>query len=368
MRMKSVMLLAIAAGCGLVAMVLFQQVMNRQVAAEVEQKALILVAKTEISPGTKLDENNTEFKEFPTAVLPPNPIMKKEDYAERALKVRAMPGDIVTLDKLSRKGQHGATNDIPAGLVAVTIAVDASQASAGLLQAGDRVDVMVSYRNLNQHGLGKEIKTVLEYVEVFAIDKTREASVNNDASAPKTITLLVTPEKGKLLNLAGEVGKLHLAMRSKEDSKPRVAEKDKFLPEEADAVRAIAQLESGEGDIPKSDQSRIQDGLKMFLDAQQRAAAQAAAKKEEVDLEPVAPKWSVEIFAGDQRREDVVELQDDDLPADFVKQKKAWQARQQKRQQPKSTNPLVSGIKSLFGGPEMPEAEPISVQEASAPN
>lgn len=366
MRMRSVMLLAIAAGCGLVAMFIFQQAMHRPAQAEVEN-AMVLVAMTEISPGTKLDDTNTEFREFPIAVLPQHSIQTKEEYSERALKVRAMPGDILTLDKLSRKGQHGASNDIPAGMVAVTIPVDSAQSSAGLLQPGDRVDVMVTYRSLHQQGLGKDIKTVLEYVEVFATDKTREAAVVADGSA-KTITLLVNPEQGKLLNLAAEVGKLHLAMRSKEDSKARVPDRERFRPEEAEAAQTAS--ERTEKDTTK-DQGGKQDALAAFLASQQTTATQAkkVAKKPE-DREPVAPKWKMEIFAGDTKQVSEVDFEEKDLPADYIKERDAWKARQAKRKQqqpqeePENSNPLVSGIKSLFSPGEAGEA----AEETVGPN
>lgn len=367
MRMRSVMLLAIAAGCGLVAMFIFQQAMHRPAQAEVENVS-VLVALTEISPGTKLDDTNTEFREFPIAVLPQHAIQTKEEYTERALKVRAMPGDILTLDKLSRKGQHGASNDIPAGMVAVTIPVDSAQSSAGLLQPGDRVDVMVTYRSLHQQGLGKEIKTVLEYVEVFATDKTREAAVVADGNA-KTITLLVNPEQGKLLNLATEIGKLHLAMRSKEDSKARVPDRERFRPEEAEAAQALAQSESKDG---AKDQPNKQDALTAFLATQQNTVTQAKkVTKTPEDREPVAPKWKVEIFAGDSKQVSEVDFEEQDLPADYVKQRDAWKARQAKKQkqgQPEgSSNPLVSGIKSLFSPGEAGEAAEETVEPNEPP-
>lgn len=358
MRMKSVMLLAIAAGCGLVAMFLFQQASARPATAEEEQKVAILIAKSEISPGTKLDETNTEFREFPISVVPPNPITKKEDFADRALQSRAFVGDIITINKLSKKGQHAATNDIPSGMTLVTIPCDASMSGNGLLQPGDRVDVMVSYRSVAQNTLGKDIKTVLEYIEVYATDDRREANLLvNGTEKAKTVTLLATPEQNKLVLLAGEVGKLHLAMRSKEDTRSRVADKDRFKPEEAEAAKMLAEMKNGEnGPLTAGQQQQQQDALKLLLEAQMKAAQPKKEEKPDEDKEPEAPQWTVEIFAGEQKRAEQVKLDEDDLPDDYLKERKAWQARQKAKQKPKNKNPLVNGLKSLFSSePEAAE-------------
>lgn len=352
MRMRSVLLLAIAAGCGLVAMFLFQHVASRQTGAVEEKKVLVLVAQAEITPGSKLDDKNTLFREFPVTVVPPNVITTKEEYAERCLKVRAFAGDVITLDKLSRKGQQGLSNEIPSGMVAITIGVDNTMTSSGLLGPGDKVDVMVTYRSLTQGGLGKQIKTVLEYVEVFAADEKREQSASSETKA-KTITLIMTPEQAKLLKLAEDVGKLHLAMRSREDSTPRADEKDKFKPEEAEAARALASLEDGETSDREKDQAK--DALKAFLDAQAangHSGVPGVGYSQPPEPPPV-PKWSIEIYAGDQKRVEEVDYPEGELPPP-----------------PKgaSGNPIVNGLRSLFGGSEPQVVLPPSTPKVQSPN
>ncbi len=342
MRMRSVMLLAIAAGCGLVAMFLFQQVASRTTGAVEEKKVNVLVAMSEITPGSKLDEKNTVFREFPVSVVPPNVITTKEEFIERCIKVRAFTGDVITLDKLSRKGQQGLSNEIPSGMVAITIGVDNTMTSSGLLGPGDKVDVMVTYRSVNQTGLGKQIKTVLEYVEVLAADEKRDQSSGTETKA-KTITLIMTPEQAKLLKLAEDVGKLHLAMRSREDSTPRAEEKDRFKPEEADVARVLDKLEDGE-----TSQSE-KDALKAFLDAQKSAAGNPAVPgiaftpPAEPAAPPPVPKWSIEIYAGDQKRVEEVDYPEGELPPT-----------------PKapSSNPILNGLKAIFGGGAEPQDEP----------
>ena len=64
MRPKTLALLAVAAICGLVAMMGVQQVLSNQGGVKTES-GQVLVAKAEIQPGQPLDDTNVEFKNFP---------------------------------------------------------------------------------------------------------------------------------------------------------------------------------------------------------------------------------------------------------------------------------------------------------------
>ena len=94
------MLLAVASGCGLLAMVLFQQATKGNTGGEVDEKISVLVVKAEVTPGTLLSDENVEFREYPISVVPENVVTLPEEYEERGIRVRAFPGDFVTLDKL----------------------------------------------------------------------------------------------------------------------------------------------------------------------------------------------------------------------------------------------------------------------------
>jgi pilus assembly protein CpaB len=173
MRLKPMLLLALASGCGLVAMFLFQQATKGNTGTQTEENISVLVVTAEITPGTLLSESNVEFRDYPISVVPENVVTVPEDFEERASRVRAFPGDFVTLDKLSGKGDHAPSQDIPAGMVACTILVDSAMTSSGLMLPGDRIDLLVTFTMRGQYG-GKVIKTVLEFVEVFSVDQRRE--------------------------------------------------------------------------------------------------------------------------------------------------------------------------------------------------
>lgn len=350
MRLKPMMLMGLASGCGLVAMFLFQQATKGSQGGQVDEKIPVLVVAAEVTPGTLLTEENVEFRDYPISVVPENVVTDPEEYEERAIRVRAFPGDFVTLDKLSRKGDHAASGDIPPGMVAITIPVDATMTSSGLLLPGDRVDVLVSFTMRGQFGGGKVIKTVLEFVEVFSVDQRREIETASGEAKAKTITLLVDPQQGMLVKLAEDIGKLHLAMRSKEDSTPRVADEDRFKP--TDMTDLMGGDDEEEESEEESEEEDSDNDLENFLDdnSQPEPAPEplpVAPTPEPLPIQPEVreiPTWQVEIFSGDIRRVDEVDLPESEWPA--IEEP----VTDEETAAVSTGNPLLDGLKAIFGG------------------
>ena len=355
MRLKPMLLLALASGCGLVAMFLFQQATKGNSGAPVDEKVSVLVVTAEITPGTLLSENNVEFRDYPISVVPENVVTVPEEFEERASRVRAFPGDFVTLDKLSGKGDHAASQDIPMGMVACTILVDPAMTSSGLLLPGDRVDILVTFTMRGQYGGGKVIKTVLEFVEVFSVDQRREIQTSKGEAAAKTCTLLVDRDQSMLLKLAEDIGKLHLTMRSKTDSEPRAKDNDRFKPTDmSDFLGTDDEEEEHDGEDEDEPQTN-DDDLEQFLDANSQpepipvpvAMAPVTITPLTVPLaEPEVPafdsRWTIEIFAGDIKRVEEVQIPKSEWPV--VVPKKVNEEVDES-----GGNPLLKGLKNLFG-------------------
>lgn len=314
MKMKSMMLLAVASGCGLLAMFLFQQAQGGT-QSQKEKTVPVLYAIAQVTPGTKLDETNVEFRDVPISLAPDSAVTTAEEYKDRASRVRLFPDDIVTIEKLLKKGEGGASGDIPEGMVAVPIPVDATMMLGGLLLPGNRVDVLVTFESSSQRGnnLGKRIMTVLEFVEVFATDSRREIESGTSESKTQTITLLASRKEALLVKLAEDVGKLHITMRSKDDKNPRLAtEAERF--NESHHVELFK--ESGQDDDSKSDVENQRAQQQAAVVAAQTTAAvnaaraiDAAANKAKVEAKPKLKQfWKVEIYSGDTKRVDEFEI------------------------------------------------------------
>jgi pilus assembly protein CpaB len=101
------------------------------------------------------------------------------------------------------------------GARAIAIPVATSGASTGLLFPGDRVDVILTQNFKGESAVitrRSVSETVVENLRVLAIDTP-------DAKAPsgsfgRTVTLEVTPQQAEKINVATELGKLSLTLRS----------------------------------------------------------------------------------------------------------------------------------------------------------
>jgi pilus assembly protein CpaB len=127
-------------------------------------------------------------------------------------------GDWITKGKLTERGEFGFVGQIPPGMRVKTIPVDATQIHSGMLRPGNRIDILLSYVD---KGVGRTIqktRTVLEYVEVFAVDNHVYGTGDKEGgTSAKNISLLVTPEQGALLDLCMNKGKLSTTLRSTAD-------------------------------------------------------------------------------------------------------------------------------------------------------
>ncbi len=217
MKMKAVVLLVVAVGCGLVAMLGVQQVLSGNQSGEVET-AKVLVAIAEIVPGTPLNEENTIFKELPLESIPEGAVTDPTDVVDKSLKSTAVPGEFIMLAKLTT--DLGASNEIPKGMRVVTTSVNLTKTHSGLIRPGDRVDILLSYkvRSVDQ-GMIDKTMTILEYIEVFATDSIMTSHDQGDTTEinAKNLSFLVTPHQAAILNLAESKGDLNLSLRHKLD-------------------------------------------------------------------------------------------------------------------------------------------------------
>jgi pilus assembly protein CpaB len=114
------------------------------------------------------------------------------------------------------------------GSRAIAIPVSTGGASTGLLQPGDRVDVVLTQNFKNDGSTDTRntpltrrsvSETVVQNLRVLAIDtpdpKTTGAAANPaNGNFGRTVTLEVTPDQVEQINVATELGKLSVALRS----------------------------------------------------------------------------------------------------------------------------------------------------------
>jgi len=222
MRPKSLLLLALALGCGLIASIGISQVLdsNGKGTAAVETVP-IYVALKNINLGDPIDDTLVSLQEWPKDKVPVGSISKWEDIEERRPRTVIFEGEPLLEGKLLVKGQtHDPIAGIPEGMRLKTVSVDARKSAAGLLSPGDRVDVQLYVQRNEALGLAYPFtKIILQNVRVYAVDQAVQRSANGVESrtVAKTVSLVVTPQQANRITTAENLGDISLIPRHPDD-------------------------------------------------------------------------------------------------------------------------------------------------------
>jgi len=220
MKPKALMLLAVAVGCGLVAMLGVQQAMKggQTQAAPIETRQVLMVLK-DLRAGERLVlDENVKFEAVPLSTLAPyqgDVVLKPEEFDERAALIPLSTNDIVRKTKLTEKGQYGASASIPKGMRVFTFSANDTHTHAGLLRPGDKVDVTVTFADRKGNMV---TKVLLECIEVFATEnKTVHSEEAKNEQRARSVSLLVSPEQDGFVKIAQMKGQLALSLRHPDD-------------------------------------------------------------------------------------------------------------------------------------------------------
>ena len=337
MKMKSLILLAMAIGCGFVAMLGVQQVLSGDKTPAAET-AKVLMAVTSIMPGQPLDDTNVAFKDWPKDKIPQGAVTSHEQYVERSLRVAAVPNELIMAAKLNEKGVFGGSSEIPTGMRVATVPVTATKTHSGLILPGDRVDVVVTYTmhkttggQMNtQMGEIRKAKTILQYIEVFATDNIRISAVPNGENkeiSAKNISLLVSPDQYNLLALAEVKGQISLALRHRgDDADVHPHDYDELMFEQTASTRGNDDKKDEDSQAEGDGKEKAKD-VRETLDKEQAKAAVAEKEGKAAKEEPAKPIWKLKVYEGDKLREEQVELpaESDETGKGPVKAGGQWQ-------------------------------------------
>jgi pilus assembly protein CpaB len=225
MRTKSIMLLALAIGCGLVAAIGIGQFMDaRNQATDQGERQPVFVAMADIRPNEELTAQNIKLEEWPKKIIPAGALTKLEDVDGKRSRIKIYAGEPILASKLlGAEDMIGAAKDIPPGYRVAHVKVDPVSGSSNLILPGDRVDVLV-FRQPSNDLNAMAAKIVLQDVKVFAVDthtETQFTATKDEQTEPmtaKTISLLVTPQQAVILHAASEIGgAVRLVLRNPED-------------------------------------------------------------------------------------------------------------------------------------------------------
>jgi len=222
MRPKSLLLLALALGCGLVASIGISQVMDRNSRPQQTLETTpIYVALHNINTGDPIDSGMLALEEWPTDRVPRGAISTLEDLEGRRPRSTIIEGEPILDAKLLERGHvPDPIQQISKNMRLKTISVNAETSAAGLLGPGDRVDVHLFVKADARNNIPYALsKVILQNVRVFAVDATvqRSSDGSEERTNAKTISLMVTPQQASILTLAEKLGDISLVPRNPDD-------------------------------------------------------------------------------------------------------------------------------------------------------
>jgi pilus assembly protein CpaB len=214
MKSKTLILMVVAIGCGLVASYMTSRLLAERPKEELE-KVTILVAKQNIAMATLIKEPERLFeeKQFTKGEEPKRAIRDFAQLKDRRLNKPINAEAFVTPDDLNEKGQGSLEALMQKGMRAVALKVQADTATSFILPHSHVDIVSVVRRNEGE----TFSKIILQNVLVLAVDTISQKPDDKTALVSSTITVEVTPQQAEKLALAKELGTLQLIMRSYDD-------------------------------------------------------------------------------------------------------------------------------------------------------
>lgn len=228
MRSSTIIMIAVAAVFGLLAVFVAQSWLNSQAEArlksiEANKPSLaaaqtLVVASRQLRFGNELTASALREVPWPTDALPQGgfkTIQQVLASGRRVVLTAIEANEPVLESKITGQGQRATLSAMIAdGHKAATIRVNDVDGVAGFVLPGDHVDVMLS-RQLEKGAAINDV--VLKNTKVLAIDQIADERTDKP-SVVKAVTLEVDITGAQKLALASQIGTLALALRKAGDS------------------------------------------------------------------------------------------------------------------------------------------------------
>jgi pilus assembly protein CpaB len=181
----------------------------------------VIVPKDDLPKGTPLTEAAVASREVPADWAHSNAITPQQfDRVEnQKLAYPAARGEMILWSMLEGQRAPSFSARLPAGRRAITVPVDEVNSISGMLQPGDRIDIMVSARKDNR----AYMFPLLQNVVVLATGSQAVAAGDTSGKdggrrSYTTITLDASPQDAQRVLAAREIGKLAALLRSPGDA------------------------------------------------------------------------------------------------------------------------------------------------------
>ena len=224
MRVVTIVSLGACAVFGLAALIVAKTMLPSGAAAKPTEPTVagqpVVAAKTPLKFGDRLDASKLMIVKLPSNAVPEGAfttvaqVLAQDGGAAPVALTPIEAREPLLPSKLSGPGARASmAAEIGEGFRAYTIRVSDVTGVGGHALPGDRVDVMLM-RDLTPQGESRNFvsQLVLQNVRVLGVDLNADLASNKPAN-PTTATLEVTVPDAQKLAVAGDLGKLSLALR-----------------------------------------------------------------------------------------------------------------------------------------------------------
>lgn len=208
MRAKSLILLVVALGCGMIAAVGVSKTLMNSDGPVTESTTEIFVAVKDLLHGQAISAENVKLEKWPSNRIPEGALRSLEQIEGKFSNQSIFAGEPLLEKKISDSRETFSTR-IPTGFRIFDI-----EGSAGYIKPGDHVDIVGTFESGGRNSI-PETRTVMRNVQVFGIDgiTTRDSESSNEKKRGSIFQLLVKETQVEALTLAENLGDLRLNLR-----------------------------------------------------------------------------------------------------------------------------------------------------------
>lgn len=296
MKPKTVILLVVAVGCGLVASVMTSRLIADRGDGPQEKMVKVLVTKAKIRQFDLLKEPQKLFveKEIPESAAHKKAVHSFDELKDKRVARSLTPETTITTEDLVNKDLSVLANDLVPGSRAMAFRVTPECLAGGFVLPASRVDILHTMRQ----GDKPSTRTIMQNMLVLAVDMNPERDPEKRAMLGNTVTMAVRPNEAERLTLASQTGELRLVLRPLGEDKP-VSVKGATI---ADLLRPGSVGESEGSDTEPKETPGNLAGQVPTIPTLPMTEKKEPEKTPETPLvvEPVVKKHTLTIIQGDQ--------------------------------------------------------------------
>lgn len=222
MRRPTIFLMLAMVAAVLAAIVVFSALKNReaQVQVALAQTEDIVVAARDVHLGEKLTGDDVKLARWSRQSVPEGAFTDASMVGNSYARNEIVAGQPLVGHNLIQGDKIPGVMPmiIPAGMRAMSVAVNEVGDISGFVKPHTHVDVLVAISGTGADNNKPYSKIVLQNIEVIAVEQQIDKG-KDEAEVAKDVTLLVTPHQAEKLGLASREGTLRLAMRNYNDDK-----------------------------------------------------------------------------------------------------------------------------------------------------